>query len=63
MNNYLMIFLFSLNNYLRQSSNFKNHMICGNFNIDVLKNNNLKIIEYLNIFANYVFFFHISNSK
>lgn len=34
-------FLFSLNNYLTQNSELKNHIICGDFNIDILKSNYL----------------------
>jgi len=54
-------FLYSLNNYLTQSSDFKNHIICGDFNIDILKSNNLKVINYLNIFTDFGFYSCINN--
>lgn len=48
-------FLLSFSNYLRQSSDFKNHIICGNFNIDILNSKKLKVINYLNIFTKFRF--------
>jgi len=54
-------FLYFLNNYSTQSSDFKNHIICGDFNIDILKSNNLKVIKYLNIIAGFSFYSCINN--
>jgi hypothetical protein len=54
-------FLFSLNNYLTQNSELKNHIICGDINIDILKNYNQNVINYLNIFASYGFYSCINN--
>jgi len=54
-------FLSSLYSYLTQSSEYKNHIICGDFNIDILKSINLKVIEYLNIFYGFGFYSCINN--
>lgn len=54
-------FLSSLNSYLTQSSEFINHIIGGDFNIDILKSINLKVIDYLNIFAGFGFYSCINN--
>jgi len=56
-------FLCYLNNYLTQSPDFKNHIICGDFNIDILKSSNLKVINYLNIFAGFGFYSCINNVR
>ncbi|CAI6365857.1 unnamed protein product [Macrosiphum euphorbiae] len=54
-------FLYSLNNYLTQSSDIKYHIICGDFNINILKSSYLKVINYLNIFAGFDFYSCINN--
>lgn len=46
---------------MTKNSELKNHIICGDFIIDLLKSNNLNVMNYLKIFYGFGFYSCVNN--